>query len=177
MNGVTGTAIVLSWYPDTEDYDDVVGSRGGLRVLRARAVVLLVAALGFAAAGAVWRHPPLAGLGVAVLLCGMVAAWRCRVRVVPLHPALGAAVHVEVDPRSGLTMWAHRSTGFSVHHSTDEFPWTSIHRVRETDRVFLVQVRGRHPGVVLAKRGLNDPRELSTLRSLLYAAARPEGHN
>lgn len=180
MNSVQGSAIQLSWYTDVADYPLAHNARGQERGARIRAVVLMAVAVAVAALGAFVELSLLLGIGAMLFVAGLLLIALGQARTVeswPVHPTLGAAVHAEVDPDSGLTIWAHRATGDSVHHCTDHFPWSSIRRVRETERVFVVQLHGALPCVLIAKRGLADQQNLALLRSLLFTAVRPEGHN
>ena len=180
MNSVQGSAIQLSWYTDTADYPIAHNARGQERGARMRAVTLMVVAVAVTALGAFAELPVLLGIGAMLFFAGLLLVALGQARAGerwPVHPTLGAAVHAEVDPDSGLTIWAHRATGASVHHCTDHFPWASIRRVRETERAFVVQLRGTLPCVLIAKRGLADQGDLALLRSLLFTAVRPEGHN
>jgi hypothetical protein len=177
---VQGSAIQLSWYTDVADYPIAHNARGQERGARIRAVALMAIAVAVTALGAFVELPLLLGIGATLFVAGLLLVALGQARTGdpwPVHPTLGTAVHAEVDPDSGLTIWAHRATGVSVHHCTDHFPWSSIRRVRETERVFLVQLRGKLPCVLIAKRGLADQRDLALLRSLLFSAVRPEGHN
>jgi hypothetical protein len=49
-----------------------------------------------------------------------------------------------------------------------QFPWTQLHEVLETKRVFVVHVAGEKKTFFLvAKRGLTDPAQEPVLRQLL----------
>ncbi|GAB1644273.1 YcxB family protein [Krasilnikovia sp. MM14-A1259] len=79
-------------------------------------------------------------------------AWRA-------NPAARAAVHARIDPSTGIHITQGPS---SVVHT-----WPAVRRVRETDKLFLVEL-GTIKGfsVVLPKRSLLTPEQMTYLRHL-----------
>ncbi|HEX5404553.1 MAG TPA: YcxB family protein [Pseudonocardiaceae bacterium] len=169
MAQLDDTALRLSWQPELADFTEAFRARNRARrawlkigvmcgVALVVGVVLLTRGTPSAQAGATGL------IGLAVVLPLMMLAvqplsvrgfWRS-------NAALRCALRAEVDPVTGITV-----TG----QSTGTHPWSVVHSVLETDRVFVVQVSGyRRLGfLLLAKRGLSADHQVAELRDILRA--------
>lgn len=169
MAQLDDSALRLSWQPELADFSEAFRARNRARkawlkvgaicgTALVAGVVLLTRGTPSALAGAIGL------IGLAVVLPLMMLAvqplsvrgfWRA-------NPALRSAMQAEVDPATGITL-----TG----QSTGTHPWSVVHSVLETDRVFVVQISGyqRLGFLLLAKRGLPAGHQVSELRDILAA--------
>jgi hypothetical protein len=163
------TALRLSWQPELADFAEAFRARNRARKTWLKIGVICGVAL---VAGVVLltqgTPETLAGgtalVGLAIVLPLMMFAvqplsvrglWRT-------NAALRSAMRAEVDAVRGITL-----TG----QSTGTHPWSVVHSVLETDRVFVVQISGyqRLGFLLLAKRGLPAGHQVDELRDILAA--------
>jgi hypothetical protein len=165
------TTLRLAWQPELADFSEAFRARNRARrtwlkvgvicgIALVAGVVLLAKGTPSALAGAIG----LIGLAV-VLPLMMLAVQPLSVRGLwRTNTALRSAMRAEVHPVTGITL-----TG----QSTGTHPWSVVHSVLETDRVFVVQISGyqRLGFLLLAKRGLPAGHQAGELRDLLAAGA------
>lgn len=157
--------LVLSWQPEIEDY--VQAFRAKDRIRRSPEILGFMAVVGAVVAivGLLAHQPVLFGGGIAALITPVYAAgpgYYLMVRSVwRRSPRLRLPMEVHVDPDDGLTTILPDSTG--------QFSWSYWIGFLETERAFVLH-SGRRKGtpfLVLAKRGLSSPDELSRLREIV----------
>jgi hypothetical protein len=162
--------LTLSWQPELADFVEAFRARnrgrktwykvGGMMGLAlVVSVVALVAHNPALAVACVWGAIALPPMVLVVQPLGARSLWR-------RNPALRARLHAQVNPTTGIVVTG-QSTG---HH-----PWSTVHSVLETNRVFIVQISGYRnlAFVLLAKRGLPDQRSVDRLRTVLTRAVAP----
>jgi hypothetical protein len=76
--------------------------------------------------------------------------------------------------RANMRMVLHPDNGVTIQAGgiVSTYPWSTLGRVLETHRLFVVHLagRGRTPSMLLAKRGLAGPDEEAAARRLLQNA-------
>ena len=169
MAQLDDTALRLSWQPELADFSEAFRARNRARkawlklgVICGIAVVAGVVLLTKGTPSALAGATGLIGLAI-VLPLMMLAIQPLSVRGLwRSNAVLRSALRAEVDLVTGITL-----TG----QSTGTHPWSVVHSVLETDRVFVVQISGyqRLGFVLLAKRGLPAGHQAAELRDLLAA--------
>lgn len=163
----------LSWQPELADWVEAFDARNRARRVRLKLVVIAAVCAAVAGAGLVTHQSGMVGGGFAGLFGGAVVGtlgqrWSVR-SLWRRAAALREPMRAQVSAAGGIVCSTPLSTG--------HYPWTSLEKVQETPRVFVLQMAGYRRGVILllAKRGLADPGQLPALRWLLDAAARTPG--
>ena len=157
----------LEWQPEKRDYDEGFqalnrANRATVKLLMVvGTVTVLLTVLGAARGGAgeaVGTAVPLIVVGVviAVVMPRMLVRgfWR-------RSPRVRSATRATVEPATGIEVTTEQS---SVEH-----PWDSIQDILETERIFVVRLKGYRGRAFfpLAKRGLKDDGDVDRLRTLL----------
>jgi hypothetical protein len=157
----------LAWRPEPADYAEAFRAHDRATGAQARLAALFVLALLVVGAGLAMRSTAVLAVACAGLIsCPLVVLVVQPLRVRSMwrrNPALHADVRATVDPAQGITI---------ASHTTGLFPWSSVGRVLETGRVFVVQLTGYRAQnfVLLAKRGVLAG-DVEDVRRLLAAGA------
>jgi hypothetical protein len=159
------TALVLSWQPEIEDYTEAFRAKNRMRRVPEIFGLMVVTGAILGIAGFWASQPMMAGAGIALVITPVYTAgpgnylsvksiWR-------RSPTLRLPVEVRVDPGDGLTS--------TVPGSTGHYDWSYWEGFLETNRAFVLHAARRKgaPFMVLAKRGLRSPSEVSRLRDVL----------
>jgi hypothetical protein len=165
----------LSWQPEVGDYVQAFRLRNRVRKVWYKIGAMMAIGAVLAAVGFGLGRPGIGSIGVElfVLLPLMVPAimwlsthsvWRRRPGLATPTQAVVSAAGIAstgplVDMRGGIVLSA--VPGW--------LPWTAIGLVRESERVFMVQLAGDRGKrfLLLAKRGLTDPAQADRLREAL----------
>jgi hypothetical protein len=174
-SGVTNEVGALSaaWTPDRSDYAEALRARNKANHADRKIIVLIALCLLAVAIGAATGADGLMAFGIAGAVSAVVIALvgpGLAVRRLWRHNTyLRARMRVELHPDDGVTLRAGEIVA--------NYPWSTLGRVFETPRVFVVQLagRGRRLFILLAKRALVHPGEESTARHLLQRAGATSG--
>ena len=163
-----GAAVVAAWTPERDDYLEAVRARNKAHHANIRMIVIIGLCLCVVAAGWMAGADWLMVFGISGAVSGAAfllfapplavrRLWRTRA-------ILRASVRMMLHPDNGVTLQA----GGIV----STYPWSTLDRVLETPRLFVVHLagRGRSPSMLLAKRGLAGADEEAAARRLLQNA-------
>jgi hypothetical protein len=161
----TPTAFVLSWQPEIEDYTEAFRAKNRMRRVPEIFGVMVVTGAILGIAGFWANQSTMVGVGIALVITPAYVAgpgnylsvrsiWR-------RSPMLRLPVEARVDPGDGITS--------TIPGTTGQFDWSFWEGFLETKRAFVLQAARRKgaPFMVLAKRGLGSPSEVSRLRDVL----------
>jgi hypothetical protein len=158
-------ALVLSWQPEIDDYVEAFRAKDRMRRLPEILGVMVVMGAILGIAGFWANQSTMLGAGIALVVTPVFTAgpgYYLMVRSIwRRSPGLRLPVEVRVDPGDGLTA--------TVSGSTGQYSWSHWEGFLETKRAFVLHVGRRKgaPFMVLAKRGLGSPSEVSRLRDIL----------
>jgi hypothetical protein len=161
----TPTALVLSWQPEIEDYAEAFRAKNRMRRVPEILGVMVVTGAILGIAGFWADQSMMVGVGIALVITPAYAAgpgYYLLVRSIwRRSPTLRLPVEVRVDPSDGLTS--------TVPGATGQYDWSFWEGFLETKRAFVLLAARRKgaPFMVLAKRGLGSPSEVSRLRDVL----------
>lgn len=163
-----GAAVIAVWTPELDDYLEAVRARNKAHHANRKMTVIvglcLLAVVAGWVAGADW----LMGFGIS----GAVFGGAFLLFAPPL--AVRRLWRTRAILRANMRMVLHPDNGMSLQAGgiVSTYPWSTLGRVLETPRVFVVHLagRGRSPSMLLAKRALAGPDEEAAARQLLQNA-------
>lgn len=168
---------LLSWLPEIEDYYEAFRADARARGTRWKSLVIFVPALAVFMVAGLGHQWVVAILGLAVAMYGalMSPPYPRQIRVSwRRSQGMRASAVCRIVAGVGLIP-------LSVPDA-ETMPWSSFDGVLETDRVFVLHLARSgglsrlHPRsriLVLAKRGLDSPRDVPRLRELLIRETVP----